>query len=384
MNEKKGGGAAGAMPGYPIPANDKVLKTEHLRALALFVVQQAGLMARDGGYGFVRPAPAGGRGPNDIIVEKGQVRVEGLAVLSRHGIAIVGDPPPLRLNDGRPFTLLARWKLPPHAPDNATAPAEVTLARQGDGGAYDAEVELAHISPVANPPVLLRAPLLSIDATKQSAAAARALRDRLAKLGPLIEAASRENPSARGLVGAELRSAAQSVDPSPLAVLERVAAILRQCAMIVRLEEGDSAELVIALERASTLRPTTDDGFWPASAWIDWIDGACRLLDIQGALVAWLRGPHGQLSLAGVPKHHAADIYSFSYALDGISATELRLTVTGDEALRAPVQFRLDQGILKDIQLQASGDGFEARIAVGDAKLIEILAPKEIKPVLHF
>jgi len=384
MSERKGVGAVGSMPGYPIPANDKVLKTEHLRGLALFVVQQAGLAVRDGGHGFFRPALSGGRDSNDVIVEKGEVRVEGLAVLSRHGIAIVGDPPPLRLNDGRAFTLLARWKLPPHAPDDAAAPAEVTLARQGDGGVFDAEVELAHISPVTNPPVLLRAPLLSIDATKQSAAAARSLRDRLAKLGALIEAASRQNPSVRGLVGAELRSAAQSIDLSPLAVLERVAAILRQCATVVRLEEGDSAELVIALERASARRPTTEDGFWPASAWIDWIDGAGRLLDTQGAVAAWLRGSHGRLALAGGPEHYAADIYRFTYALDGISAAELRLTVTGDEALRAPVQFRLDQGNLNDLQLQAGGDGFEAKITVSDAKLIEILAPLKSKPVLHY
>lgn len=381
---KKAVRATHRAPGYPIPANDKVLTTEQLRGLALFAVQQAGLAAGKDGHGFFRPALPARSEFNAVTFEKGEAQVNCLAVLTRDGVAIVGDPEPLRVNDERPFTLVARWTLPPHAPDDAAVPAEITLARHGDKGEFDVEVELARISPGATPSVLLRAPLLSIEATKRSAVAVWELRDRLAKLGPVVEVASRQHPAVRALVGAELRSAAQSVDPSPLTVLERVAAILRQCAAMVRLEEGDDAQLVNALERASALRPAAGDGSWPASAWIDWIDGAASLLDLTGDLAAWLRGPHGRVALAGPPAHHAAEIYRFTYALDGISVQELRLSVKGNEVVRAQVQFRLDGGPLAVVPLQPGADGLEARIAVGHAKLIDILAPRAVEPVLHY
>lgn len=371
-------------PTYPVPANEKVLKSEHLRGLALFAIRQAGLATSDGAYGFFCPAQRQRSDYNIVSFERGEVRVEGLAVLGRDGIAVIGEPGVLQVKEDRSFTLVARWTLPQYAPDDGPVPAVVTLAREGDPGDFDVEVEVARITPRGNPSVLLRAPLLSIEATRDSAAAARALRANLANLAPLVETTSRQHPGMRALVGAEMRSAAQSIDPDPLSVLERVAAILRTCAAMVRLEDGAGAELTTGFERLSSRHAVAEDGIATASAWIAWVNDAASLIDLQGEFAGWLRGAHGEVPLSGEPENHSDRIYRFTYALAGINAQTLRLIVSGDADMRGQVQFRLDGGEIRNAVVVAGADGFEARIIPGTARLIEILAPLPVKPVLLY
>jgi hypothetical protein len=370
-------------PGYPIPANEKVLRTEHLRGLALFAVQHAGLGLGAGRYGFFRPAFVPMPHVNVVSYHRGQARVEGLAVLTRDGVAVIGNPEPLSVNADRPFTLVARWKVPQFAPDDKPVPAQISLGLEDDKSEFDAEVELAHISPGTEPDVRLRAPLMSVDGTDASAAAAGQLRDTMGKLAEQIEVAGRQNPATRALVGASLRAAARSVDPSPLAMLDRVALILCQCAAIVRLEEGRAFPLVGELETSSSALTGADDGTWPASNWIDWISHATTLLEMRGDLATWLRGAHRILARSRDPEHKGGAFYWHNYVLDGV-AEDVRLTVKGSHKLESLIKFRLDGGAEQNLALESGGDGLAGRIVVAGAKQIDILAPEDAELVLLY
>ncbi|GAB6841712.1 hypothetical protein HNR00_004993 [Methylorubrum rhodinum] len=378
---------------YPIPSDGQTLRSGHLHGLALLAVRQSALGAQAGPWGlFVPPGQQPGN-CNVVTVKDGLVSVENLAILTATGIALRADRLETKLkSSGDDHSgLTVSWTLPEKAiSEDEGAPILLALSLMGAGQAHSVEA-LGYIAAGANrrakPNWVATAPLVTLGATPETAAAATELNSALDRIAAATETSARAPAFARLLVRTLLLSCRPFLTTgNPTAVMAKVCESVMSSLALMR-AFGTESEAGEAKRLEAEVLPPPSSG---ADAILRWMVGLCELLDEDGVLNAWLRGSEESLlPLPGFPISVGGAMREFRYAVPKDAARLLRLRFEGDDASNgdAPlfpvILARFGDEPFKRVPLGRADQGFTAAIEPdsGGGNL-ELRVPVRIEPVV--
>ena len=205
----------GAEKRYPVPPNGRVLESEHLRELALFVLA-TGARRRVGEWGLYRPRDDGeegeGRETNRVTIEDKELVIRKVALICREGVEIRVDEARARFSSGGGNIYIA-WNMPEDSDGGVESDGGVTvelcIEKRPEGTVI---VKLGRIvppeiaaAPMSREHVQLDVPALGLDASSELDGAWTTLGGALMGLAVAVNNSQQGSAYDRLEVGASLR-----------------------------------------------------------------------------------------------------------------------------------------------------------------------------------
>jgi len=396
---------------YPVPPDQEVLESAHLRNLAMMTIGQSALAAQASRWGFFLPPGEDAGSHNRIEIEGRNIVVERLAVLTQSGLAIRKE----RMECAQPrleaeMELRLHWALPKSTLEGNPVPLHIHLSLDDPtaAGAPDVVEILGRLVPgdrgLQFEP---KPPLLGLGATPKSWEGAENTAMMLERLAGWIENSERGEPYVRATLGAKLR-ACHRLALTGAATAQVVAAIhdglTAVLAMVRAYGDADVKQMAIDLEkgnetnsrkdyqkdkkRAKKHNTVTPPNSSDAAFVVAWLSGVQKIFSNEGDIYRWLTRAMDELECEhGFPVHAGGDWMEYLYRLPKGASPTLRIAiaVAGDVPTLPPPRFlRAEGAAFVPVPLKESATGFIADLLTSSGdKELRLRVPKPLEPIVH-
>jgi hypothetical protein len=350
-------------PPYPIPGDDEILRTRHLRALALMTIRQAALAAQAGGWGFFLPADLKPGTANRIVRDNSGYAIQNLAVLTRVGLAIRHNELRIPAEHIAGNQIKVSWAVPAHAKPDDPVPLAIRLVagedKTDDDGASEVLGSIA-LDGNGKPRLASAIPFLSSGATPECWEAVKTVADLLKGLAEAMESTKRGDAYVRAATRARLLACATAMQRWDVPMTQVVIAIREALAGLVAIVEAYADGAISPQERREIAASVESSDTVDEKTPVNWL----LLLPLQfgdgGPVIKWLKTPGDGLQ-ARTTSHISGGCIERAYAIGSAPAEQLliRFDVRGHVPPR--VEIWTDQKKTFDtLPLEYTGRGFQA------------------------